>query len=159
MIKYTTYGILIWMFAITSIIFYNNYTYTQIGPNENLKILGFHIDTIPKYITLITLCMLNSGIRSLNQNILHPYMLTDVQNINQSNRFSNIFSYQVTSICAVYTWFDWYFYINILLAQVDMVFVEIFADIIISNLTTYYYLKNKNVEQENEKYYYDHLNS
>jgi hypothetical protein len=98
--------------------------------------------------------MINSGIRSMNQNILHPYMLTDIQNVNQPNRFSNIFSYQVTTICAVYTWFDWYFYINILLSQVDMVFVEIFADIIISNITTYYYLENKM-----DIFYYDQLRS
>jgi hypothetical protein len=50
------------------------------------------------------------------------------------------FAYEVTNIVTIYTWVDWYVYMNLLLAQVDLFLTEMFADVLMSVLTTYYYL-------------------
>ncbi len=51
----------------------------QIGPNEHLLIFGIVIDTAAKYITVVSFCFLNSGIRTLNHNILQPYIINVIQ--------------------------------------------------------------------------------
>jgi hypothetical protein len=48
---------------------------------------------------------------------------------------------EITSIVTIYQWFDWFIYMNMLLAQIDMVLVEIVADLFMSIGTTVYYIK------------------
>ena len=48
--------------------------------------------------------------------------------------------YQIVMCNTIYTWFDWFIYINILLSQIDMVFVEITTDIVVTICITRYYL-------------------
>ena len=64
-----------------------------------------------------------------------------------------MFAYEVTYVSTIYNWVDWYIYMNLLLAQVDMLLTEILADLIMSGLVTYYYLGSppiKNVEMEED---------
>jgi hypothetical protein len=45
-------------------------------------------------------------------------------------------AHEIVTTVTIYNWVDWYIYINILLAQIDMVVIEILADVIIVNLVT-----------------------
>jgi len=56
------------------------------------------------------------------------------------------FAYEITCVTTIYAWFDWFIYINILLSQIDMVIIEIIADLIVSMLTTTYYLRTQKEE-------------
>ena len=55
----------------------------------------------------------------------------------------NCFAYEVTNVITIYTWIDWYIYMNLLLAQLDMFLTEMLADVIMSSATTYYYLNTE----------------
>jgi len=54
-----------------------------IGPNDNFYILGIGIDTMPKYWTVVTFCFINSGCRALNLNVLHSWIINEIQDVNK----------------------------------------------------------------------------
>lgn len=114
----------------------------RIGPNEDLIIMGIQINTLPKYYFLVTYSFINSVFRTIHHNYLHPWILNNVQNEVKSKEHLNKYVvYQIVTISTIYNWTDWLLYMNILLAQIDMMIVEIVADLGISYVTTYYYLK------------------
>jgi hypothetical protein len=47
----------------------------RFGPNPDLYILGFCIDNYEKYISVAVFCFINSGMRTLNNEILHLFAL------------------------------------------------------------------------------------
>jgi hypothetical protein len=84
--------------------------------------------------------------RALYQTILHPWLVTYIQDETKIKPPAvQPFAYQVTIVIQIYAWFDWFMYMNILLSQIDMVIVEIVADLMMSIITTRYYLnRNQN---------------
>lgn len=142
----------LWMISITTIIiFLSKYANDEqkkiyrFGPNNELNILGFIIDTREKYTLVIIYCFINSIFRTLYNSILHAWIINNVQDENKiKDKLIKSIAYEITVVTSIYNWFDWFIYINILLSQIDMVIVEIIADLIISLFTTRYYLMNKN---------------
>lgn len=158
--KITSRIIIIWMMLIIITIcsLYNKMNneaqnFYIFGPNNNLIIFGLQINTYTKYSIIVFYCCINSLIRSSHNDILRPWLTNSVQDINVKKKPEiAFFAYEVTYVTTIYTWFDWYIYMNILLAQVDMLIVEITSDLIMSSLTTRYYLNHKiNVEDNIEE--------
>ncbi len=116
----------------------------QIGPNENLHIFSIAIDTGEKYIAVVSFCFINSGIRTLNHNILQPFIINTIQDKSNKTQITYHQSYELSFIYTIYNWFDFFMYMNILMSQVDMLFIEILADLIMTFGLTTYYVKSKN---------------
>ena len=139
-------GILLWMIFISGGLTYlvkSNDLDTKIyrfGPGPELVILGFSIDTLPKYLSIAAFCLVNSGIRTLNNVILHSWITNQVRDVSKPVTVSGFSAYEISYISSVYNWFDFFMYMNILLAQIDMMFIEIGADLIMTGLLTRYYL-------------------
>lgn len=140
--------VIIWIaiIAITISSLYNNMNeigvnYYRFGPHDNFLVIGIQINTPGKYFTVLLYCFINSLIRNTIHNILSPWLINNVQDINiVKSRQIRGFAYEVTNVVTIYTWVDWYIYMNLLLAQVDLFLTEMFADVLMSALTTYYYL-------------------
>jgi len=137
-----------WMAIVTtSIVFIANeadYSKLRIGPNTSFHILGIAIDTYPKYMLVVSYCLLNSCLRTLHHMVLQPWLVNVVQDESKSKPSSlRICALEITSIVTLYTWFDWFMYMNILLSQFDMLLIETIADLITSIATTLYYLQPK----------------
>jgi hypothetical protein len=49
-------------------------------------------------------------------------------------------AYEVSIVSTIYTWFDWFIYINLLLSQIDLLLVEIATDVIVTTIITYMYM-------------------
>jgi hypothetical protein len=130
-----------------ALLFYN------FGPSNNLIVFGLVIDTFPKYAIVIIYCFLSSLVRTLSRDILSAYLVNSVQDVTKKkNKQLCCFAYEVTYVTSIYTWVDWYMYMNLLLAQVDMLLTEIISDLIVSVLTTRYYLHHhQEEEKENEE--------
>jgi hypothetical protein len=125
----------------------------QIGPNENLHIFSISIDTTAKYITVVSFCFVNSGVRTLNHNILQPWIINTVQDKSNKTLVTYRQSYELSFIYTIYNWFDFFMYMNILMSQIDMLFIEIFADLIMTFFLTTYYVKSKTeIEKSNNDY-------
>jgi hypothetical protein len=141
----------LWILSVGSLVMFfskNNFVW---GPNDSLEIMGFHIDTWSKYMVVICYVIVNTIVRSVDKNVLQPYLLLHVQNDSYEAMISKpllnkFHMYQLTFVNAVYTWFDWYLYMQILLTQWDFVLIECIADTSISIFITYNYLsENTNV--------------
>jgi hypothetical protein len=118
----------------------------RIGPQSDLVILGIIFDNYYKYFGLILFSIVNTCIRNINHNIIIPWITLNIQNnSHDSFRYKRILKpyhiYEITTTATIYNWFDWLIYINILLAQIDLVFIEFTTDIIIGTIITYTYLK------------------
>lgn len=123
----------------------------RFGPHNNLLIIGIKINTFSKYFAVIIFCFINSLIRNITHNILNSWLINKVQDISiVKSKHIHFFAYEVTYVTTIYVWVDWYVYMNLLLAQVDMFLTEITADLIMSGFVTYYYL-NTTSEKEKEK--------
>lgn len=140
----------LWMIIVTTtIVFLSKYANDEqkkiykFGPNDNLNILGFIINTREKYILVISYCFINSIFRTLYNSILHSWLINNIQDDTKPKYTSiNFIAYEITIVTTIYNWFDWFIYINILLSQIDMVIIEIIADLLVSLSTTRYYLRN-----------------
>lgn len=131
-----------------------NTSFYRFGPQSDLVILGFTIDTPGKYALVVLYALINTAIRSMNHNIITPWIMLNVQNTNQPVIQSRINSnnrdqYEICIFNTMYTWFDWLIYIHMLLAQVDMVLIEMTTDVIATCFVTNWYIKTK---KENTKY-------
>jgi hypothetical protein len=132
----------------------SNTSFYRFGPQSDLVILGFTIDTPEKYALVVLYALINTAIRSMNHNIVTPWIMLNVQNTNQPIIQSRINSnnrdqYEICIFNTMYTWFDWLIYIHMLLAQVDMVLIEMSTDVIATCIVTRCYIKTK---EENTKY-------
>jgi hypothetical protein len=139
----------LWMIIVTiTIVYLSKYASDEqkqiynFGPNKNLIILGFVINTREKYILVISYCFINSIFRTLYNSILHVWLINNIQDESKIKHPNiNLFAYEITIVTTIYNWFDWFIYINILLSQIDMVIIEIISDLFVSLATTRYYIR------------------
>jgi len=127
----------------------NDTSFYRFGPQPDLVILGFVIDTSGKYSAVVLYALVNTVIRNLNDNVITPWIILNVQNLKapivQDEETCNIYRlhYEISIINTVYFWFDWLIYINMLLAQIDMFLIELITDIIAICFVTRWYIINK----------------
>jgi hypothetical protein len=115
----------------------------NIGPNENLIILGIKINTYYKYIIVIVYSIFNSIIRSSNNILIGNWLTNNICDIKYKlDPKYKQFSYWTTTIYHVYTWFDWLIYYSLMLIQIDMFIIEVFCETVIANCLTKYYLSH-----------------
>lgn len=138
-------GILVWVascsFLLLNLISHNTENpFFQIGPNDQLFILHIPINTYPRYLTILIYTACSTIVRTLQQEVVTPWIIQNIQNEKPKTTFARTIAYEITTIEVVYRWFDWFMYMNILLAQVDMMMVEILGNILASWATTRIYL-------------------
>jgi hypothetical protein len=139
--------LLTWLFILLTLIIFMSYNdknvKIHIGPSDSLLIFGTTINTTKKYAAVVMLCIFNSAIRTMNSNIIHPWVINNVQDTKIYFKVNIYHAYEITAIHAVYGFIDWYFYMNIILSQIDLFMVEMVVDLIMAMLTTKYYLDIK----------------
>lgn len=142
--KITSRIISIWIISIMTFLFlYTDKDSFPIGPNTELYILHIPIDTPTKYILVVSFCFCNSIFRSLHHNILQSYIINSIQDINSKNPITDTYTYlcyEISCISTIYTWFDFFMYMHILMSQIDLLLVEVSADVIMTIIITKYYL-------------------
>lgn len=113
----------------------------RFGPHNDLRILGIQIDTGWKYFGVVLYSFVNSIFRTAFHNYLNPWMINNVQDEERPKQHLKRYNvFEIATVCVVYNWTDWLLYMNILLAQIDMMLIEVTADLMMSYVTTYYYL-------------------
>lgn len=146
-------GLLAWMVAITlalavAIVREKAYwsdqerSFYRFGPHADLRIMGIAIDTPWKYVVLACYCVTNAVFRDLQHNVLSPWITNTVQDeaVAKPPHVHRL-AYEVSLIHAAYYWWDWYIYVNILLAQFDLVLIEVVSSLLTTAATTWMYLQ------------------
>ena len=143
--------LLLWLFIFMTIIASMTYNksniQTNIGPSEALIIFGTTINTNKKYAAVVVLCVCNSAFRVMNLNIIHSWIINNVQDTKIYYKVNTYHAYEITAIHAIYGFVDWYFYMNIILSQIDLFMVEMVVDLCMAMLTTRHYLCVKSQTQ------------
>ena len=141
-----------WMIVVscvTYVIIHNeetndNIVFFKFGPNRSLIILGICIDTYYKYISIISLCAINSMFRAIHTSYIQPWLINNVQDCNVPLHLTKMNVYEIVIVNTIYIWFDWCLYMNIILSQIDMLMAEIISDIVMTSIVTQYHLEQKN---------------
>ena len=142
-------GLLVWMFFVSTLIgvTLNSapaalLTFYRFGPQDDLAIMGIVINNNTRYAAVALFCIVNSLIRSVETDVLHAWLINSVQDrtVSKSQEVRRI-AYQVAIVHSIYYWWDWFIYVNILLAQLDLFLMEMMSSILTSVLTTRMYLK------------------
>ena len=148
----------LWMLVISASIYIEFHStigenpFFNIGPSPKLSVIGIYIDNYPLYYCFVAYCIANTFVRSVNNNIILPYITLEIQ--GEKNPKS---AYEIVLFSTIYHWFDWIIYINMLLSQIDFVIVEMLSDIIMNHIITYWYIhinkpsliEHHNIEQHN----------
>lgn len=149
-------SLVILCYLIASINSTNDSTFFRLGIHDDFIILGYPINTYRRYALIILYCIINCVLRNANHTILSPWLYNNIFDISYTKDKSiNALAYSTTTVTSIYSWFDWFINLNILLAQADMLVVEILVDLIISNLLTGYYLTHNNIEEISMKVTHD----
>lgn len=145
-------SILGWVFLSIFILFLmvNNADgpFFSIGPNNHLHIFNIPINNYGRYMLVVFYTILSTFIRTIQQEVLMPWIIQNVQNNKEKDEYTKTHSYEIVLIDVVYRWFDWFMYMNILLSQVDMMLIETIGNLGTSYYTTHYYLHHTGIEQE-----------
>ena len=121
----------------------------KIGPSDSLIIFGTKINTTQKYLSVVLLCICNSSFRVLNVNIIHAWVVNNIQDTKLYFKVNTYQAFEITAVHAVYGFVDFYFYVNIVLSQFDLFAIEMFVDLTMALMTTGYYLNVKTQAHEN----------
>lgn len=126
----------------------NDSTIFKIGPSDTLVVLENPIDDYFKYTIVVLFCLVNSAFRTLNSNMLHSWVINNVQDTEKEIYVSSAHAFEISFITTLYTWFDFFMYMNILMAQIDLFAIEVVVDLMMVSLVTKYYLcKNKKYDE------------
>jgi hypothetical protein len=117
-----------------------------IGPNPDFYILGICIDTPSKYCIVVFFCFINSGMRAMNGNVLHSWVINEIQGVKNKTIINTNKAYTLSFISIIYNWFDFFMYMNILMSQIDMLLIEIIADLMVTVCLIKHYLKLKQID-------------
>lgn len=79
----------------------------------------------------------------MNHNILQPWIINVIQDKTNPTHIAYSQSYELSFVYTIYNWFDFFLYMNILLSQIDMLLVEVFADLIVTFFLTTDYVRSK----------------
>jgi hypothetical protein len=116
-------------------------SFYRFGPSDTLVVIGLKINTYSIYACVLIYCFINTCIRNLNNQIVAPWITNVIHDTTVSkDHLSRTLIYEIVTISAVYTWVDWFIYINLLFAQIDMVIVEICTELIVTGFVTRMYL-------------------
>lgn len=119
----------------------------KFGPRDDLLILDIKIDTGLKYSVVVAYTIMSTLARTVLQEIVAPWLIQTIQNDKPKNAYAKKYAQEVAIGEVIYRWFDWFMYMHILLAQVDMMIIELVGNLIAVVYTTRLYMKPKDIEE------------
>jgi hypothetical protein len=113
----------------------------QFGPSDDLIILGLVINSYALYAGVVFYSFFNTVIRNLNNQIVCSWITLVVRDITVSKHdLSRGYIYEITLMSAIYTYIDWFIYLNLVFSQLDIVLIEFTGEMFITFIVTRMYL-------------------
>lgn len=113
----------------------------HIGPGNDLYLFGVAINNWLKYMIVVFYTMISTGVRTLQQEIIMPWIIQNVQNTKQKESYTLQYGYFIVITDVIFRWVDWIMYLNILLTQIDFLLIEMIGNIGLAMYTTKVYLQ------------------
>jgi len=113
----------------------------QYGPSDNLIILGLVIDSYALYAGVVFYSFFNTVIRNLNNQIVCAWITLVVHDTTvPKHNLSHLYMYEITLMSSIYTYIDWFIYLNLVFSQLDIVLIELAGELFITFIVTRMYL-------------------
>jgi hypothetical protein len=116
------------------------------GPRDDLVILDIKINTFGRWSVVILYTIISTVARTVLQEIVAPWLIQTIQNDKPKDAYARRYAQEIAFGECFYRWFDWFMYMHILMAQVDMMVVELVGNLVAVFYTTRMYLKPKDAE-------------
>jgi hypothetical protein len=116
------------------------------GPRDDLVILDIKINTGGRYTVVLLYTVISTVARTVLQEIVSPWLIQTVQNDKPKDAYARRYAQEIAFGEVLYRWFDWFMYMHILLAQIDMMIIELIGNIAAVAYTTRLYMKPKEPE-------------
>jgi hypothetical protein len=117
------------------------------GPREDLVILDVKINTGWRYSVVIFYTIISTIARTVLQEIVSPWLIQTIQNDKPKDAYAQRYAQEIAIGEVIYRWFDWFMYMHILLAQIDMMIVELTGNIVAVIYTTKMYMRPKELDE------------
>lgn len=111
------------------------------GPNARLVLLGVPIHTWTRYNCVILYTLCSTLFRTLHSEVLSPWVVTRVQTTDAKSPYTMQHARFVVIVSVVFTWLDWFMYLNILLTQLDFLIVEVVGNLAVTLYTTAHFMR------------------
>lgn len=115
----------------------------SIGPRDDLMILDVKINTGFRYSIVLMYTVISTVARTVLQEIVSPWLIQTIQNDKPKDDYATWYAQEIALGECFYRWFDWFMYMHILLAQIDMMLVELVGNLIAVSYTTRMYIHKK----------------
>jgi hypothetical protein len=80
-------------------------------------------------------------LRNLNNQIVVAWITLVVHNTAISKEYiSSLYIYEITLMSAIYTYIDWFIYLNLVFSQLDIVLIEFAGELMITYIVTRMYI-------------------
>jgi hypothetical protein len=113
----------------------------QFGPSDNLIILGLVVNNYSLYAGVVFYSFFNTIIRNLNNQVVNAWVTLVVYDTTiPKNDISHLYIYEITLMSAIYTYIDWFIYLNLVFSQLDIVLIELAGELFITFIVTRMYL-------------------
>jgi len=109
------------------------------GPSDKLVILDIKINTAFRYSVVLLYTIVSTLARTVLQEIVSPWLIQTIQNDKPKNEYALQHAQEIALGECFYRWFDWFMYMHILLAQIDMMIVELIGNLVAVSYTTRMY--------------------
>lgn len=127
--------------ALLSISVSGGTKFFSFGPRDDLLILDIKINTWLRYSVIVAYTMISTIARTVLQEIVAPWLIQTIQNDKPKDAYARRYAQEVALGECFYRWFDWFMYMHILLAQVDMMLIELVGNLLAVNYTTRMYIR------------------
>ena len=115
------------------------------GPRDELVILDIKINTPWRYSVVVIYTIISTIARTVLQEVVSPWLIQSVQNDKPKDEYTQRYAQEVAIGEVIYRWFDWFMYMNILLAQVDMMLIVLVGNLLAVMYSTRVYMKKISV--------------
>ena len=144
------YNRILSVWIVINIILYNilnkkNFS-IKIGPNDDLIIMEIIINTYLKFFLLLFYIILKTIVTNINNQIIHPWIILNIQNQNQNQILNDLQCYKIIIISNLYGWFDWFCNLILLFSQIDICLFSLTIDLMANQIVTMYYLNKKKIK-------------
>jgi hypothetical protein len=114
----------------------------QFGPSENLVILGLVVNNYWLYAGIVFYSFFNTVIRNMNNQVVCAWITLVVHNTTiPKDTIPQAYIYEITLISSIYTYIDWFIYLNLVFSQIDIILIEFVGELFITFIVTRMYLE------------------
>jgi hypothetical protein len=141
--------LIVWLLVISTLLFaafcagaQGDNTFFAFGPHPTLQLVGLPIHTWTSYWGVVVYTLGSTCFRTLHGEVLSPWIMQRVQTTDAKSAYTHQNATFIVMVSVVFTWLDWFMYLNILLTQLDFLLLEVVGNILVTLYTTRTYMKS-----------------